>query len=43
MLGEIDLHLFGEGRHEEIYQKLLDDPEVDSVISISLSSSLSGT
>ena len=22
MLGEIDLHLFGEGRHEEIYKKL---------------------
>ena len=21
-LGEIDLHLFGEGRHEEIYKKL---------------------
>ncbi len=22
MIGEIDLHLFGEGRHEDIYQKL---------------------
>ena len=22
MLGDIDLHLFGEGRHEEIYKKL---------------------
>src|SRR5215216_2158706 len=22
LLGDIDLHLFGEGRHEEIYQKL---------------------
>ena len=22
MIGEIDLHLFGEGRHEEIYKKL---------------------
>jgi len=21
-LGDIDLHLFGEGRHEEIYKKL---------------------
>src|SRR5262245_50633429 len=31
------------GEFEEIYQKLLDDPEVDSVISVSLSSELSGT
>jgi len=31
------------GEFEEIYQKLLDDPEVDSVISISLASKLSGT